>query len=79
MVKHSPEIAAEWWEHHSGSKMGKQYADIIRSGGDGHNVGLGQMAALVRKGSVRGIAAGLSLAGRVSDEDRPKRGRRKKG
>lgn len=79
VTKHDPLVAAEWWENHSGSHVGKQYADMIRADGEGYALARGQLQAIIAKGSIKGKASGISFAGMVSDDDKPKRGRKGKG
>lgn len=78
MVTHNADIAAIWWETHSNSPMGKQYADMIRANGQGYALSRGQLAAVIAKGSAKGKAAGITTAGMITIEDRPKRGRKPK-
>lgn len=78
MVTHDADIAAIWWEAHSNSPMGQQYADMIRASGEGYALSRGQLAAVIAKGSIKGRAAGITTAGMVTIEDRPKRGRKAK-
>lgn len=78
MVKHDPHVAAEWWEKHSNSPMGKQYAQMIRDEGKGHALARGQLTAIIDKGTRKGKAAGISFAGMVDEADKPKRGRKAK-
>lgn len=75
--KHDPMIAAEWWEAHSNSPLGKMYADMIRNEGKGYRLVRGQLGAIIAKGSVKGKAAGISFAGMVSEHEKPKRRREK--
>lgn len=78
MVNPDPNVAAEWWENHSNSPRGKEYAAMIRKGGEGYNLARGQLTAIINKGSVKGAAAGISFAGMVSDDDKPKRKTKRK-
>ena len=75
MADNDAAIAAEWWANHSGSPMGKRYAQMINDQGEGHALARGQLAAIIRKGVVKGRAAGISMAGMVSESDKPKRKR----
>lgn len=79
MVSQDALVAAEWWEKHSNSPSGKQYAQIIRDEGKGHALARGQLVAIIAKGSRKGKAAGISFAGMVDETDKPKRGRKAKG
>ena len=53
------ELAAEWWEKHSNSKSGADYARRIREG-DSAGLGHGQFASIIRKGEARAKAMGLA-------------------
>lgn len=72
MTKHA--IAAEWWEKHSNSPKGADYARRIREG-DSDSLGYGQYAAIVRKGEARAKAMGLKLP---SGDEKPKGSRKAK-
>ena len=72
MTKHA--LAAEWWENHSNSPNGADYARRIREG-DSDGLGYGQYAAIVRRGEARAKAMGLKLP---DGEEKPKGGRKGK-
>lgn len=72
MTSHA--LAAEWWEKHSNSKSGADYARRIREG-DSAGLGHGQFASIIRKGDARAKAMGLKLP---DGEEKPKGGRKGK-
>lgn len=80
MVNHDPNVAAEWWEKHSNSPMGAQYAAMIRANGEGYALARGQLSAIIAKGSIKGRAKGIMSSGGVEGVDtKPRRGRKSRG
>lgn len=70
-------IAAEWWQTKSNSPKGAEYADMIRKGGEGYALARGQLDAIIAKGARKGIAAGITASGIVTDSrDKPIRPRK---
>ena len=76
MTSHA--LAAEWWENHSNSPNGADYARRIREG-DSDGLGYGQYAAIVRKGEARAKAMGLKMPEGEGQTRRERKGKAGKG